>query len=58
MSRFATHSTEPELDEVMEDPIVNMLMDKDGVEKETLWPLLNAIGKNNNDHSKLYKPSH
>ena len=31
---------EPELDELLNDPIIQMLMQKDGVEQEELLPLL------------------
>jgi hypothetical protein len=33
---------EPELTEVMDDPIVTLLMKRDGVKREYLMPLLNA----------------
>jgi len=37
-------SGEPTLAEVMEDPIVHLLMRRDGLTPAAVWPLLDRIG--------------
>ena len=44
MSPYATASLEPELNEVLDDPIIRLIMEKDGVARDALLPLLDESG--------------
>lgn len=57
MSTFIAVGEEPALDEVMSDPIIVMLMQRDGVRSEEITPLLDSAREYSRKHLKLYKSS-
>lgn len=42
MEEFFPYCAEPELEEIMNDPIIKRLMQKDGIEDSNMAPLLKA----------------
>lgn len=48
--------TEPQLKEVMNDPIIQLLMKRDGVKEETLMPLVSGIFSEQNARGRQWNP--
>jgi hypothetical protein len=49
--KYASSEHEPLLDELFADPIIQLLMQKDGVQEQDLWPLIDRVAQHM--HSKM-----